>query len=421
MLALIDCNNFFVSCERLFRPDLLKKPVAVLSSNDGCAISRSDEVKALGIPMAGPMHNYRVVVEKYGIVSCSANFELYGDISRRLRTLLTTVTPALEIYSIDEAFLDLAKLRIQNYEEWGRVIRDRIAQEIGVPVSVGIAPTKTLAKLANHKAKELPELSGVLHLTNANTTKYLKSTPVRAVWGVGRKLAPKLLVEGVVTAYDLAHMRPKHAQQLLGIHGRIMASELLGTRCLQLQQTHKPQKMIARGRQFGADTNEWDVVESAVASMTARACLQLRREGQLTTKAFAVMRTNWRKPGYTTTVAAVDLREPTADTGVVCQQLIASLAQKFNTRLSYHKADVFLANFVQPNSIQLDLFGQIKPSAMATQARRMHAIDSLNATHQPQSVQYAAEKLSDAWTPRKNHASPRYTSQWSDIPEAFLS
>lgn len=417
MLALIDCNNFFVSCERLFRPDLLDKPVVVLGSNDGCAVSRSQEVKALGIPMAGGIHKYRDLVEKHGIVTFSANFELYGDISRRLIALLTTITPAIEVYSIDEAFLDLSQLDIEDYTAWGRAVRSQIARDIGIPVSIGIAPTKTLTKLANHKAKDLPKLDGVLALDIHNSSPYLTSTPVRDIWGVGRKLAPKLLVEGVTTAHDLAHMRPRHAQRLLGIHGRIMASELLGTKCLPLQQTHKPQKMIMRGRQFGADTNQWHVVESAVASLTARACLQLRREGQLATRAYAILRTNWQKPGYRTIVARVTLRQPSADTGVIASQLREALEQTFINKLDYHKADVLLADFVAPQTVQLDLFGQVQPAEIDEERLRMQAVDHLNNTYRPRTVHYVAETLSDAWTPRKNHASPRYTSAWTDLPE----
>ncbi len=421
MIALIDCNNFFVSCERLFRPDLLRTPVVVLSSNDGCAVSRSNEVKALGMPMAGGIHQYRDLVEKHGIVTFSTNFELYGDISRRLTTFLTAITPAIEVYSIDEAFLDLSQLDIADYTAWGREVRARIAQEIGVPVSIGIAPSKTLAKLANHKAKKLPELEGVLHLDTHNTTPYLISTPVRDIWGIGRKLAPKLLVEGVATAYDLAHLRHRHARKLIGsIYGDIIVAELNGTMCLPLQQTHKPQKMIMRGRQFGADTRDWQVIEAAVATLGGNACLQLRREGGLATRAGVILRTNWRKPGYKTVVAFVQLREPTADTGAICGQLVRALQHKFTPR-DYHKADVFLCDFVTPKTVQLDLFGRVNPQVINDQKSRMRALDSLNANYKPRTVHYAAEALSSAWKPRKNHASPRYTSTWSDLPEATVS
>lgn len=420
MIALIDCNNFFVSCERLFRPDLLQEPVVVLSSNDGCAISRSNEVKALGVPMAASMFKYRELQQKHSIVSFSANFELYGDISQRLRTLLTTVTPAMEVYSIDEAFLDLSKLHITNYEAWGATLRNRIAQEIGIPVSVGIAPSKTLAKLANHKAKEIPALKGVLCLQPDITSSYLKNTPVRDVWGIGRKLAPKLLIEGITTAYDLAHMRPRHVQKLLGINGQILASELLGVQCIPMQRLHKPQKMIARGRQFGADTSEWYVIESAVASLGSKACAQLRREGQLATKAHVIIHTNWHKPGYVRVTTTVQLHEPTADTGVICSQLVRALGAKFNPNLAYHRADVCLSNFVSDRSVQLDLFARTQPHTLRTQASRMRAVDQLNATYAPRTVHYAAEKLSSAWNPRKQHASPRYTSDWTEIPSAAI-
>lgn len=434
MLALIDCNNFFASCERLFRPDLLHKPLMVLSSNDGCAIARSNEIKALGIDMGAPIFKLRdkfdvrdaaherapAQLPSNRVYMLSANFELYGDISRRITSLITEITPAIEIYSIDEAFLDLSKLDIPDYTAWGKEVRERILKEIGMPVSVGIAPSKTLAKLANDRAKKLPDLQGVLYLDAHNSAPYLQTTPIRNVWGVGRKFAPKLLAHGITNAYDLAHMRPKYAQQLVGINGRIMVTELLGTRCLRLQRTHKPQHMIMRGRQFGQNTTSFEVVEAAIMSLGTRACLQLRREGRVAKRAYAIIRTNRHKPGYKTIVAAVALREPTADTGAICSQLIREMAERFNPRLPYHKADVLLTDIIEPEQIQLDLFGAVQPEKIEEQRVRMQAVDQLNDIYKKTSVSYAAEKLSASWRPRKRHGSPRYTSVWDEIPTATI-
>lgn len=432
MICLIDCNNFFASCERLFRPDLLGKPLLVLSSNDGCAIARSNEAKALRIAMGAPIFKLR---NQFHIVDAahhcatnapntvymlSANFELYGDISRRIISLITEITPAIEVYSIDEAFLDLSQLDVIDYTAWGKEVRDRIAKEIGMPVSVGIAPSKTLAKLANDRAKKLPELNGVLYLDEHNSAPFMQNTPVRNVWGVGRKFAPKLLAEGISTAYDLAHMRPKFAQQLMGINGRIMASELLGTRCLPLQRTHKPQQMIMRGRQFGQDTDSIEIIEAAMTSLATRACLQLRRENRLACKAYVLIHTNWHKPGYRKVVGEVQLREPTADTGTISSQLAAQLRKVFVPNLPYHRADVLLLDLIHPAQVQLDLFGQVQPQTVDIQAERMEAIDAINNRYQKTTLGYAAEHLSDAWQPRKRHGTPRYTSAWSDIPVATI-
>src|SRR5665213_283114 len=192
--ALIDCNNFFVSCERLFRPDLEGKPVVVLSSNDGCVVSRSNEARALGIPMGAPAFKYRQVFKEQGIVQFSANFELYGDLSQRIIHLLTAITPCTEVYSVDESFLDLSQMAIADYGVWGEAVKRRLIREVGIPVSIGIAHTKTLAKLASEHAKRDSGSSGILDLASpapSVLTAYLANTPVKDVWGVGRRLSPR--------------------------------------------------------------------------------------------------------------------------------------------------------------------------------------------------------------------------------------
>ena len=505
MYALIDSNSFFVSCERLFRPDLADKPVVVLSSNDGCAISRSSEAKALGVKMGEPIFKLRQrfnVIEQRAkgkaqssaqkdchsrpqlwaragsgenpvpqtvwwtpdtfstpdsylmthasaqndLVVFSANFELYGDISERISTLLTSITPHIELYSIDEAFLDLSKLDIADYEAWGKAVRASILKNIGIPVSVGIAPTKTLCKLANHWAKTHENTKGVFvldirdksHEVRAEATPQsghkkvatgdapsthdsylmtLASVGIADIWGVGWRLAPKLKAEGIFTALDLARMRPKRAQQLMGIHGRHMVYELNGTRCLPLQAHTKPQQMIARGRQFGKDTNDFAVVEAAVTALASRAVRELRREGQLATHAAVVLRTNRLKPGYTTTFDKTRFYTPTADTGEICSALIRTLSHNFQRGLMYHKADVILYDLTPATSIQTDVFGIVDLARHTRSQARMQATDALNAKHGPHTIRSAAELLSNAWRPRSNMLSPRYTSSWDELPE----
>ncbi len=422
MYALIDCNNFFVSCERLFRPDLEGRPVVVLSSNDGCAVSRSAEAKVLGIPMGAPLFKWRDIFTKHGVVAFSANFELYGDVSERIVNLLTSVTPNIEVYSVDESFLDLSELEIPNYEAWGRTVRGSILRNIGVPVSVGIAPSKTLAKLANDRAKKLPELAGALDLTEQGerTNNYLAQLPVQDLWGVGWKLTPKLKAEGVHTALDMAQMNPRAAQQLMGIHGRQMVYELNGTNCMPLQYDHKPQQMVMRGRQFGEDTREFYVIEAAIASLTARAAAQLRREKLLARQAVVILQTNRLKPGYQRLTETVRLYTPTADTGTLCSQLVRMLQAVYNPYLDYHKADVLLYDFVPETGLQTDLLGAVNVPASERSSSRMAALDALNRKHGKGTVRYAAETLSQAWQPRKKLSSPRYTSAWAEIPEAWV-
>ena len=460
MYALIDSNNFFVSCERLFRPDLANRPVVVLSSNDGCVVSRSNEAKALGIPMGAPRFKFRDTFQREGVVAFSANFELYGDISERISSLIASITPRIELYSVDESFLDLHELSLTDYTAWGRAVCRTILQQVGIPVSVGIAPTKTLCKLATHWAKKHPKTGGAFYLepepgeTRAQRRheliasggveatlerskesisrraspsseknafrEILALTPVADIWGIGWHLAPKLRAEGILTAADVAQMRPQRAQQLMGIHGRHIVYELNGTSCLPLQQHTKPQHIVSRGRQFGADTSEFATIEAAITTLAAQAATELRREQQLTTHAAVILRTNYHKPGYTKLVRSARFYTPTADTGLICSQLIRSLAGALNPRQQYHKAEVVLYDLVPADSLQTDLFGAVNLPTDERSRLRMQALDAITAKHGHSALRYAAEALSSQWRPRSNLLSPRYTSSWDELPRAEL-
>lgn len=447
MYALIDSNNFFVSCERLFRPDLAGQPVIVLSSNDGCAISRSNEAKALGIAMgepifklrerfviaAGPQpqtrtpHTTAATQPQPTVFAFSAHFGLYGDISERISSLLATMTPHIEIYSIDESFLGLAELAIPDYEAWGRAVAATIAAYSGIPVSVGIAPSKTLCKLAADYAKKHADTQGAAYLDPTKpaqatrTAAILAHSAVENVWGVGWRLAPRLRAEGVATAADLAHMRPQRAGQLMGVHGKQMQAELNGTNCLGLQQRTKPQQVISRGRQFGQDTRDLSVIEAAIAALTARACAELRRERQLATGASLTLRTNRNKPGYSRVQQSVHLYAPTADTGTITSRLVQALSRAQIAHGSYHKADVTLYGLVPADSLQTDVFGTFNHTQHASSTRRMQALDAITAKHGQGALRYAAEALSQTWQPRSTMRSPRYTSSWSELPEVSIS
>jgi len=420
--ALIDCNNFFVSCERLFRPELEGRPVVVLSSNDGCAVSRSQEAKELGIPMGAPHFKFKEFFRRHGVIAFSANFELYGDVSERITNLLASITPNIEVYSVDESFLDLSQLSITDYETWGRTVRASILQQVGVPVSIGIAGSKTLAKLANDRAKKIPELGGSLDLTEqgARTDGYLAQMPIRDIWGVGWKLAPLLKAQGVHTALDLRNVSPKRAQQLMGIRGRQMQTELNGITCLPLQRSHKPQQMVMRGRQFGEDTREFYVIESAIASLTARAAAELRREHQLVRRATVMLSSNRHKPGYQRASETVRFYTPTADTGTITSQLIRMLATTYNPSAEYHRADVLLHDLIPETGLQTDLLGMVSLPTNARSQARMQALDAINLQHGKGTIKFAAETLSQSWRPRYQLASPRYTSHWSELPEVKL-
>lgn len=423
VFALVDCNNFFVSCERLFRPDLEGKPVVVLSSNDGCVVARSNEAKAAGVPMGAPAFKYRELFERHRIVRFSGNFELYGDVSKRITSLLTTITPRIEIYSVDESFLDLSELPITDFAAWGKAVRAEIFRHVGMPVSIGIAPSKTLAKLAADIAKQHDELAGAfsfMELDEKSREAALARMPVEDIWGVGRKLAPKLRVEGVSTALGLAQMRPQRAQQLMGVHGRQMVSELSGTSCYGLTREHEPAKSILRSRTFGEDTSSAHALESAIANMAARAAFALRRDRLLARRIGFFTETSRHKPGYRRWAPELTLNQPTNDTGLIISLLIKRLGEIFSSNQQYHRLGVFLYDLIPKNALQTDLLGQVDPRAHDKAARRMRAIDRINTRHGRGKIYYAAEGLARAWQPKHHIRSPRYVSDWTELPAARI-
>lgn len=422
MFALIDCNNFFVSCERLFRPDLTTTPVAVLSSNDGCVVARSNEVKALGVPMGAPLFKYKQTFDDNAITQFSANFELYGNISRRITDILTSVTPHIEIYSIDESFLEISTLHINNYREWGNTLRERILRDVGIPVSVGIAPTKTLAKLASEIAKQEPLHQGIfsfLDISEEAMQQTLSTIPIKNIWGIGRRFAPRLKACGVHTALQLAMLRPQRAQQLLSIRGRQTVAELNSISCFPLERVGKKQKSIMRGRTFGEDTNKQHVIEAAIATMTARAAYMLRDENQATLCAQLLIETNRHKPGYRYWRPEVRFHTPTTDTGHLSSTLIQQFAQIYDPRYRYHRINVYLTAMVPDSYLQIDALHR-EIEAVDTSTSRMKTLDAINARYGRGHLHYASEKLSDSWQPRRNLVSRRYVSEWGELPEARI-
>lgn len=419
VFALIDCNNFFVSCERLFRPDLENKPVVVLSSNDGCAISRSNEAKALGIPMAAPVFKYRQVAKDHKVAQFSANFELYGDISERITKIMTSVTPHTEVYSVDESFLDLSELEITDYQAWGETVRDRLLKEVGIPVSIGIAPTKTLAKLAAERAKKDNDLHGVLDyidLTEVERQKYLLRTDIKDIWGVGWRLAPRLRAEGIYNALDLAQTRPRLASQLMGVHGRQLVAELNGISCHPLEVFGRIRQTVMNGRMFGHDTDRLEVIEAAIASLTARAAYSLRREGLQARRAALSISTDRHKPGFTASKRYLKFATPTADTGYITAKLVELAWTMLVANTSYHRANVYLFDLLDESQIQTDLLGQVNIAKAELSSKRLQAVDAINRRYGKATIHYAAEDLSDAWEPKHNLRSPRYTTRWDELP-----
>ncbi len=428
VFALVDCNNFFVSCERVFRPDLEGKPVVVLSSNDGCVVARSNEARALGIPMGAPAFKYRQLFKDYKVMQFSANFELYGDISRRIISILTGTTPRTEVYSIDESFLDLSQLAIRDYKQWGAWVRERIWREVGVPVAIGIAPTKTLAKLSSERAKKDAELEGVLDLTGLSHKElaaYRTWLPVEEVWGIGRRLTPKMRALGIINAEGLAKMRPEFAKQLMGIRGAQLVAELNGVSCFPLELEDQLPKSIARTRTFGQDTGQLGVVEAALVSFTAQAAYKLRVSGQATHRAGFFITTDRHKPPYRSWSREVQFEVPTADSSLIASQLLKLLAEVtreiYDKNILYHRAGVWMQDFVPDNLLQTDLLGQVDTANYTKSKSRMATLDAINSRFGKHTVYFAAEDLGTAWEPKHELRSPRYVSSWQELPVVKIS
>ncbi len=419
VFALIDCNNFFVSCERVFRPDLEGKPVVVLSSNDGCAVARSNEAKALGIPMGAPAFKYRQLFKDHSVVQFSANFELYGDISRRITELLRQVTPRIEVYSIDESFMDLTHVAWQDYTAWGQVVRERIWQEIGIPVSIGIAHTKTLAKLAAERAKKDALFSGVLNLIDQSEAYLIQQRQLLAIediWGIGRRLAPGLRALGLATAQDVSQLTPQRANQLMGKHGRQLVAELNGLSCFGLTTLHAERKSIARTRTFGENTRELHVLEAAIANFVTQAAWRLRETEQRTCRAGLFLTTSRHKPNYRVWNREIRFEVPTADTGLLIHSLVEVLNQIYTSAAEYHRAGVWLYDFVPANLLQTDLLGYVDVDTQTKSQARMDVVDGLNHRYGRHTIYFAAEDLAAKWQPKHHLRSPRYVSRWEELP-----
>lgn len=423
LFALIDCNNFFVSCEQLFRPDLRGKPVVVMSSGDGCVVARSNEAKEAGIPMGAPVFKHKQTFKDYGVVGFSANFELYGDISRRITEILTSITPRLEVYSIDESFLDISQLDIADYEEWGKVVRTNILKWTGISVRVGIAPTKTLAKLASERTKKLPQSEGVLYLDQeaVDYEKHLRAIQLEDVWGIGWRMSPKLRAAGFSNAWDVAQVDPTQGRKLFGsVSGERLVRELRGESCLQLDTIGEPQKMISATRTFGQDTNQPHVIEASLASFATRAANRLRRQNSSTSRVSIFMTTNRHKPNYRKFYKEIKLAEPTVDTGQLVATAVTLFHELYDPDTEIHRAGVTLTGIKSVEHLQVDLFGQISEKRFSRNIARMQAVDRINKKHGTAFIRSAAEDLSKSWEPKHNVRSPRYTTNWDELPTVTI-
>ena len=423
MFALVDANNFYVSCHRVFNPSLKGKPVVVLS-NDGCCVARSNEVKALDVKMGTPWFQLRELALQHGIIAFSSQYALYGDLSRRFMRVLAQFSPVQEVYSIDECFLDFTGFNHLDLTDYGQTIRQRVLQWVGLPVCVGIAPTKTLAKLANHVAKKREQYQGVFdysRLSQEQQNELLASIEVGEVWGIGHRLSERLDRLGIETVKDLRDAEPKTLRRQFSVVVERTLLELRGTSCLDLEEVIPPKKEIISSRSFGKLVVKLGDLQQAVASYTARAAEKLRRQHSVAGALQVFLQTDPHKTGepqYHPSIM-MPLAEPSDDTGLLASRALLGLKQIYKPGYRYQKAGVMLMELSDAITSQPDLFSHASERDRQKSQRRMETLDLINRKMGQRTLRLAAEGFQQAWKVRTDYPSPRYTTRWEELPIAY--
>lgn len=417
-IALVDCNNFYASCERVFNPKLNGRPIVVLSNNDGVIIALSEEAKALGIKMGEPFFKVEPVIKKNKVSVFSSNYTLYGDMSARVMTTLEKFSPEVEIYSIDEAFLNLTGIEISNQTEYLRKIRTTIKKWLGLPVSVGMAPTKTLAKLANRLAKKKKEYDGVLNLFDFdNLEPFLGMIEVEDIWGVGRQYSALLHRNNIHTALDLAKADQKWIKKRMTVVGLRTQMELNGIPCIDLEHNPPAKKSIVSSRSFGEYLTKIDDVKEAVSYFVARASEKMRSQGSACQIIHVFIRTNPfnNSPQYYNS-AEVRLPYPMNGTNELLPFANQALKKIFRDGYYYHKVGVLLMDFVQTNNMMVSLFD---PPNRINQIKATELMDKVNKKYGREALYYAAAGMKERrrWQMKRELLSSRFTTNWKDLPE----
>jgi DNA polymerase V len=418
MFALVDCNNFYASCEKLFRPDLKHTPVVVLSNNDGCVVARSKEAKALGFKMGEPYFQVKEKIDRHGVEVFSSNYALYADISRRVMETLESITPAIEIYSIDEAFIDLTGMQA-NFDllAFGQMIRNTVLKHTAISVGVGIAKTKTLAKLANNAAKTYPKTGGVVVLTEQHRIDKLMSiTPVGEVWGVGRRISQQLEAMRINTIADFLKHDTGSIRKRFSVVLERTQRELKGTPCFALDETPTTKQQIVCSRSFGERIIQFEHLAQAVSGYIVRACEKLRAEGVSAKQISVFCRTSPfadREPYYSNHLST-SLDYPSDDTAVFLHLGNDLLKRIYKDGYRYAKAGVMLSDFYAPGTFQLGLFDPT-PTDNPQRKQLLAALDAINQQHKG-AVFYAAQGVERPWAMKRDKVSPQYTTKWRDLP-----
>lgn len=414
MYGLCDCNNFFASCERVFRPELNGRPVVVLSNNDGCVIARSNEAKALGIRMGHPYFQLRPLIERHGVAVFSSNHTLYGDMSRRVIATLRQLVPAAEVYSIDEAFLDLRGIALDRLDALGHEISRTVRRATGIPVSIGMAPTKTLAKIASKLCKRYPRLQGAcLMYRPEDVAKVLRNFPIEEVWGVGRQHRRMLQTAGIRTAWDFTQRDASWVRARMHLPGLRTWRELRGEACIDFESAPQARQQISVSRSFAHELTTLDELHTSVATYASMCAEKLRREGSLCGELTVYIYTNRHREDLPQYYESETVRPAVAtdDTLELVPLATAALGRIFRGGYGYKKAGVIFSELVPRNGSQRDLFDVVDREK---HARLMEAVDAANRLYGRNKVMVAAQGLNPVQMNR-NHLSPNYTTSWDDI------
>lgn len=415
MFGLLDCNNFYASCERVFKPNLVGKPIIVLSNNDGCVIARSNEVKKLGIKMGIPAYQIKDEIQRYEISVFSSNYTLYGDMSNRVMTILSSFVEEMEIYSIDEAFLSFNGFETTDLPEYGRRIVATVTKGTGIPVSLGIAPTKTLAKVSNKFAKKFPAYRGVCMIdSEEKRVKALQLIEIGDVWGIGHRQAVKLQKQGVKTAYDFTRLPVAWVRKNMTVTGERTWKELQGTSCIDMELISPEKKQICTSRAFGHSITDLESLNEAVATYAGLCAEKLRRQKSCAVSLMVFIHTNnFRNdlPQYFKN-CVIELQEPTNNTMEIVHYALIALRNIYREGYLFKKAGVIITEIVPSDAIQGNLFNSTDREKLK---RLMNVVDRLNQGFTKNKLSLAVQGTNKKWNLKQELLSPRYTTKLSDI------
>jgi DNA polymerase V len=414
MYALVDCNNFYASCERVFNPDLCHKPVVVLSNNDGCVIARSNEAKAVGVPMGAPAFKYRQLFEANGVHVFSSNFALYGDLSHRVMTILGGFCPVMEIYSIDECFLDFSGFELHDLNKIGLEMKNKVLKWTGIPISVGFAPTKALAKAANRIAKKFPERTNGVYAINTDEqrTKALKWLKIEDVWGIGRQHTKRLQAMQVFTAYQFTELSDHWVRSNLSVVGLRLKHDLQGIPTLQMEDV-KDKKNIATTRTFDSNYTKLEQIKERVAGFAVACAAKLRAQHSCCNSIMVFIHTNGYRTDQEQYSRNIVIKLPFATNSSIelAKFAIQALERIFKPGYAYKKAGVIVMDFSPENNQQLNIFENRNPKHI----KLMAAIDKINISYGQQKIRLAAQDTGRVWKMKQERLSPRYTTNLNEI------